>query len=147
MCRSIGSRHHLKQSLLTEINESLMFVLCYSWKVLCIDITSYTKYNYDKILNIRILLFSFFTLEQSSCSTSIFLTATVKSPAKPREFIKENTFFTKMSLAPMKIQNKDCRIKEHRKIKSWGIGSDKWETQSWRTTKGIHPVNILNQWN
>lgn len=75
MCRSTGNRHHLKQPLLTEIKDCLMFALCYSWKVLCIKITSYTKYNYDKILKIWFLLFFFFfTFEQSSCSTSVFLT-------------------------------------------------------------------------
>lgn len=139
MCRSIGNVHHLKQRLLAEINECCMFALCYSWKVLCIKITSYTKRNYDTILKI----FSFFTLDdQAAAHLSFWQAATVKSPAKTREFIKKNTFFTRMSLPPVKAQNKDSRIKGHMKRKSWGIGSDKWETQRRSITKGVHVVNI-----
>lgn len=120
-----------------------MFALCYSWKVLCIKITSDTKHNYDMILKIWILLFFFFTLgEQAAAHLSFWQATTVKSPAKTREIIKKNTFFTRMSLPPVKAWNKDCRIKGCMKRKSWGIGSDKWETQRWSITKGVHLVNI-----
>lgn len=141
MWRSIGNEHYLKQALFTEINECCTLALCYSWKVLCIKITSYTKHNYDMILKIRILLFSSSMLDnQAAAHLSFWQAVTVQSPAKTREFIKKSTFFTRMSLPLVKTQNKDCRIKGHIKILRNRLRQV--ETQRRSKTKGAHLVNI-----
>lgn len=58
MCRSIGKVHHLKQPLLTEINVCLLCVTLEKSFALQSPL-SYTKYNYDMILKIWMLLFPF----------------------------------------------------------------------------------------
>lgn len=79
-----------------------------------------------------------------SCSPPIFLTGSYcQITCKTKRFIKKknNTFFTRMSSPPVKARNKDYRIKGHMKRKSWGIGSDKRETQR-SITKRVHLVKV-----
>lgn len=57
----------------------------------------------------------------------------------------KRTHFSQGCLYPQwKAQNKDCRIKGHMKRKSWGIGSDKWETQRQRNEMSSSSKHIRN---